>query len=535
MIKIRKMLFRDHPILGNLILDFCGRDGKAVDTVIFAGENGCGKSTVVNAIYQALGTSLRNFSRVEWEDDGINHFVDIEISKYGLIGKDDSGQSVSGGISLSVFGNAKTLKGIFSDVDINFKTRDIQSVTSRNLDESKDSIRSSVDFPTEIKQLLIDIQSLDDASVARTAERFPNTAYKDLKIDKRIHRFTNAFSNMFENLRYEGVDNSNGHKEIYFEKYGEKIPLDRLSSGEKQIVYRGCFLLKDREALNGAFVFIDEPEISLHPVWQKKIMDYYKGIFTNAEGMQTSQIFAVTHSPFVIHNENRKNDKVIVLKRDAEGKIVVEENPEYYDCSSTKVIEDAFSISDFSEHQYDSTQSCVYLEGRTDEKYFNKALEVFGYKDVPFQFKWVGYIDDKGEEANTGKDALNKAVEFLRGRNLQFKNICLFDCDTKRQESEKNNIYTRALSKYLNSKGMNAGIENALILDNVDTTTFYSRKEKQGDYGNTTIITEFKKMEFCDYICSLDDDSLKEVLGNLKREIDSLINIFKHEVKNDSV
>lgn len=527
MIKIRKMLFRDHPILGNLILDFCGRDGKAVDTVIFAGENGCGKSTVVNAIYQALGTSLRNFSRVEWEDDGINHFVDIEISKYGLIGKDDSGQSVSGGISLSVFGNAKTLKGIFSDVDINFKTRDIQSVTSRNLDESKDSIRSSVDFPTEIKQLLIDIQSLDDASVARTAERFPNTAYKDLKIDKRIHRFTNAFSNMFENLRYEGVDNSNGHKEIYFEKYGKRIPLDQLSSGEKQIVYRGCFLLKDREALNGAFVFIDEPEISLHPIWQKKIMDYYKGIFTNAEGVQTSQIFAVTHSPFVIHNENRKNDKVIVLKRDAEGKIVVEENPEYYDCSSTKVIEDAFSISDFSEHQYDSTRSCVYLEGRTDEKYFNKALEVFGYEDIPFQFKWIGYIDDKGDERFTGCKALDQACDFLISSKSSVKSVLLYDCDTKKPSTERNNVYTRALSTYPNSKGMKKGIENALVLDSIDLTGFYNHKTIYGDYGEPKDIPEFKKMEFCDYICSLDEDSLKVILGNLKTVIDSLLGIYK--------
>lgn len=68
-----------------------------------------------------------------------------------------------------------------------------------------------------------------------------------------------------------------------------------MSSGEKQIIYRGGFLLKDAAAMNGAFVFIDEPEISLHPRWQK-IMDYYKGIFTDENGIQTSQIFVVTHS-----------------------------------------------------------------------------------------------------------------------------------------------------------------------------------------------------------------------------------------------
>lgn len=535
MIKIRKIVFWEHPVLGNLALDFCGRDGKAADTILLAGENGSGKSTIINAVSEILNDTLYKISRIEWENEGGCHFVDIQHTKENIYCTDDTGRRYHGVISLSQYNENKPINVIFSDVDINFKAKAVESVTSKNLDASKGYVRSNFNFPTEIKQLLVDIQSLDNDAIAREVEANPNIAYKDLAIEKRMTRFTNAFNKMFDDLKYCRVNNANGHKEVLFKKYGKEITIDQLSSGEKQIVYRGCFLLKDKESMNGAIVFIDEPEISLHPVWQKKIMDYYKGIFTNAEGTQTSQIFAVTHSPFVIHNENRKNDKVIVLKRDAEGKIVVEENPEYYDCSSTKVIEDAFSISDFSEHQYDSTQSCVYLEGRTDEKYFNKALEVFGYKDVPFQFKWVGYIDDKGEEANTGKDALNKAVEFLRGRNLQFKNVCLFDCDTKRQESEKNNIYTRVLSKYSNSKGMNIGIENALVLDGVDTTKFYSRKERKGDYGNTTIITEFKKMDFCDYICSLDDDSLKEVLGNLKREIDSLINIFKHEAKNDSV
>lgn len=44
MSKIRSVKFIDHPILRNLELDFCGPDGKAVDTVILAGENGTGKA-----------------------------------------------------------------------------------------------------------------------------------------------------------------------------------------------------------------------------------------------------------------------------------------------------------------------------------------------------------------------------------------------------------------------------------------------------------------------------------------------------------
>ena len=47
--RIKSVTFKGHPILGNLYLDFRGLDGKPVDTVIFAGENGTGKSTVIDA------------------------------------------------------------------------------------------------------------------------------------------------------------------------------------------------------------------------------------------------------------------------------------------------------------------------------------------------------------------------------------------------------------------------------------------------------------------------------------------------------
>lgn len=53
MYKIRKVKFKNHKVLGNLELDFCGIDGKAVDTVIIAGENGTGKVLFLK-VYIAL-------------------------------------------------------------------------------------------------------------------------------------------------------------------------------------------------------------------------------------------------------------------------------------------------------------------------------------------------------------------------------------------------------------------------------------------------------------------------------------------------
>jgi hypothetical protein len=39
--------------------------------------------------------------------------------------------------------------------------------------------------------------------------------------------------------------------------------------------------LQNKNSINGNIVLIDEPEISLHPNWQLKILDFYKKIFQN--------------------------------------------------------------------------------------------------------------------------------------------------------------------------------------------------------------------------------------------------------------
>ena len=522
MYKIRKIKFIEHPVLGNLNLDFCDKLGKPVDTVIFAGENGVGKSTILNELYKISEHSVQYEQIVEFENDNEIFSIEYKFNQQNdesrLMYADDKNGMYDYVGSIKVKYN---FSGIFSDVDINFNSNIVSNVTSLSLDENRYSRRSTSDLPTHIKQLLIDIQALDDADIARAIKETPQKAYKDIKVNERIPRFTNAFNKMFDCLKYSHVENINGYKSIIFEKYGKKIDIDNLSSGEKQIVYRGCFLLRDVNSMNGAFVFVDEPEISLHPDWQKKIIDYYKGIFTSEDGKQSSQIFVVTHSPFIIHNENRANDKIIVLTRDENGQIIVSDRPEYYKCNTVEAIKDAFNLE-----YYSQDKPTVYLEGRTDEKYFNKALEVFEIK-TPFRFKWVGYLNDNGQEVNTGKDSLDRAAKFLISNNLTIKNICLFDCDAKKEESDKNNVYIRTIPFFENAKKMKKGIENALVLDNVDLTSFYYKKINEGDYGDDNTIVEFKKMECCNSICAMEVDKQKEIFSNLKTIIENLLSIYE--------
>ncbi len=514
MYKIKKIHFYNHPILNNLELDFCDDMGNPVDTIILAGENGCGKSTVLNELYKiVIGNHPVSNSTEYLIDDNIFTVKILldENNKYHIHSYDENGYNIN--LNLPAF------SGIFSDVDINFHSNDIRSVTSMTLDDYSRAKRSNENLSTSINQLLIDIQALDDSEVAKKVRDNSLVPYTELNIEERMNRFKKAFNIMFDDLEYSHVDNKNNKKIVYFKRNDYLIPIENLSSGEKQIVYRGSFLLKDKNALNGAFVFIDEPEISLHPIWQNKIMSYYKNIFTDDLSIQTSQIFVATHSPFIIHN-NRYNDKVIILKRDDHGYIKVSNNPEFYSCNSMDIVKEAFNINIF-----DNDDQVVYLEGRTDEKYFNKALQVFNY-EVNFQFQWIGHLDDNGQEVNTGDSALSKAYQFLVGRNNSSKKVCLFDCDTHRKDMDKNNVFIRTVKFYENKKNIRKGIENALCLDTIDLSSYYTTKDKMGEYGEINKIQNLEKMDLCDYICSLDNEKLTQILKNIKIEIDKLIDIF---------
>ena len=79
MYKIRKITFHNHPILGNLFLNFCNPEGKSVDTVILAGENGTGKSTILNAIYTLVSRVADFEADVEYET---NDTVFVMTYKY---------------------------------------------------------------------------------------------------------------------------------------------------------------------------------------------------------------------------------------------------------------------------------------------------------------------------------------------------------------------------------------------------------------------------------------------------------------------
>ena len=559
--KILSIEFQNHSILGNLKLDFTDKKGNPVDTVILAGENGCGKTTILeeirslwdlakhNASYKGKYITTKIFLDKK-EIDQITQKI-IEANSNDIIPKNPTGIFV---IKSDLSANAwrcfdikyqqndifvpmscifmlylqSFAQSIFSPVDINYHSQNITSIQATSLDSDK-SIRKKSDgnLATKINQLLVDAEASDASEALSWIRSNPTqTMHKNL-VSPRIKRFSNAFSKMFDDIEFSRVDNVQSIKTIFFKRGNTEIPISKLSSGEKQIVYRGAYLLKDIKLDLGKMILIDEPEISMHPIWQKKILGYYQGLFSDEKGNQLSQIFVATHSPFIIHNDNRHNDKVIVLKRNSNGDIYQTDKSEYYDCNSCKVIEDSFSVNDFSRNN----MPFVFLEGRTDEMYFNKAKELFGQSKSDYTFQWVGYLKENDAEEFTGKDALNKLKSFILGNPNVFgngKNILLYDCDTNKETKHlSNNLIIKTLPKQ-NGQRYKIGVENLLILPHdFDYNKYYETKDITCDYGEHKSIQEFKKMDLAKDICK----NYSEVQQrNILRKIGDIVTDIEKEL-----
>ena len=104
-------------------------------------------------------------------------------------------------------------------------------------------------------------------------------------------RFQDMVDDLFEETGKKIVRTEN---EIRFSQIGETLVPYQLSSGEKQMLaILLTVLVEDQKPY---VLFMDEPEVSLHIEWQKRLIDLIVELNPNV------QIILTTHSPAVIMN-----------------------------------------------------------------------------------------------------------------------------------------------------------------------------------------------------------------------------------------
>lgn len=321
---IKHIKWDNEPVLGDLELDFTKADGTPYNTIVMAGENGAGKTTILETLSAFLNLgSVQPFSYIRYLVDDIDYKV-IPDQTNAHLGFHKRVNEVDGS-ETNVSSNKHSKGNIDTDLlDIRhygcayskarsgFSTKPVKSSTTEQLDNSRYEDDSNDDF-TRIKQMLVDIKSQDNSEWARRCSRGENITYTEFQQTSKIQRFENAFNGFFDSLQFDGIDEESAdEKKVIFTKHNNRIAIDDLSTGEMQIVFRGAHLLKNSNSLDGGTIIIDEPELSMHPKWQEKIFDYYRGLFTKNE-VQTAQMIFATHSEYVVRSAIKDSDNVLVI------------------------------------------------------------------------------------------------------------------------------------------------------------------------------------------------------------------------------
>ena len=222
---------------------------------ILSGINGVGKSTILNKVFRSINTN----------GDLINHL----LKGVHILAEPADATHIR-------FDIIRSLDSPMLDVE------------TMNLVDSR--ITSALDFQLyHLQRKYLDYQvNIGNRIIAELQKGNTNAAQQ---LSKSKTRFQDLVDDLFEETGKKIVRTEN---EIRFSQIGEILVPYQLSSGEKQMLaILLTVLVEDQQPY---VLFMDEPEVSLHIEWQKRLIDLIIELNPNV------QVILTTHSPAVIMN-----------------------------------------------------------------------------------------------------------------------------------------------------------------------------------------------------------------------------------------
>ena len=231
---------------------------------ILSGINGMGKSTILNKVVKGLSAGgefpshMLKGVRLEVEPE------DAKWIRYDVIRSLDSPM-------VELTGNGMNSLNKLTEI-------------------SPVSVRSALDFQLyHLQRKYLDYQVNIGNRIIAELQQGNMDAAQHLSVQKK--RFQDIVDELFSDTGKKMIRTEN---EIRFTQIGEVLQPYMLSSGEKQML---AILLTVLVEDNQPYVlFMDEPEVSLHIEWQKRMIDLCLELNPNV------QIILTTHSPAVVMN-----------------------------------------------------------------------------------------------------------------------------------------------------------------------------------------------------------------------------------------
>jgi energy-coupling factor transporter ATP-binding protein EcfA2 len=312
---------------------------KAPVTLI-TGENGAGKSILLDAIRAMFGDQYCQVERPIWRK-GAKFAVDMDVV---VEGRQYSIESGSGYTPNNTFSAREPKKwgsgGFFSAPKETMQGAPPPFVTDFwRTTQAPDSYEISGFARIDHRKLLSgSLQgTYSNQEVTNLICSFDYFRDAHVPLDKRrgevlFEVMKRIFQLSLLNGHFDEVDRLNFTPMVF--QSGQRVPLANMSGGNAYLIQHMISLLgrmfsyhvlretAPEEICNApGLLLIDEAENCLHPRWQKRFIKNIQSIFTNL------QIIATTHSPFILSSV--ENVRVFVCKFDGNGSIVTEETASY--------------------------------------------------------------------------------------------------------------------------------------------------------------------------------------------------------------
>lgn len=307
--KVKRLKFKNHKVLGDLDISFQIDSNNTLDTIVFIGENGTGKTTILREIYNLM--DLENM-----QNSGNKIFLELEENEKAILKKDPLEKNNNIIMEEDILYDCIDIKKEvydFEDIEKDkYKSKVIYLPTEVNFNSLKSvdrTFRYKYKFRNEINENLI--SDLPSAIANKIyVEMIMNEDLPARESKEKVCKEVNSvFESMDLDIEFVGLSKDENTVPIFRNIEGKEFDINGLSSGEKQLFLRALSLKFLN--VNNSIILIDEPEISLHPRWQRKIVNVYENIGKN------NQIIIATHSPHIIGNV--KKEQLRVLKKDKEG------------------------------------------------------------------------------------------------------------------------------------------------------------------------------------------------------------------------
>ena len=396
--KIKNLHIEEYNGLEKLDINF-ESEGKVLDLIVLAGINGSGKTRVLESIrywfemFRSKAVNVELFyeenerevlkslmnseglTEIEKEMQKEIEYTDclrnIKFYNYDYRHNKTENRNYNSKIISKSFEKLKIFpKLIYVPTEINF-----EEIKKAQTNLKKEYRFINIVDSYEIK----DIPSYIATRISKVANEEENLTMGQVR--KKVFAEINGIFEILElDVKLSEISKDENSMPIFTDSSGKKFGINELSSGEKQLFLR-TLAIKMLEPEN-SIIMIDEPELSLHPKWQQKIVDVYRKIGRN------NQIILATHSPHILGSVEKEN--IILLEKNENGIVKVKTGDEFgnsYGQTTGRILEDIMGLETDRNPSVNNLLNLVKEMVKNDD-----------YENSKFEEKYAKIKDILGED-----------------------------------------------------------------------------------------------------------------------------------------